>query len=145
MPYYFGEDSPGWEEYIERLEAENLARGPLDHFTYVEPWEAKTSVLHFSRAPRTASAKAVIDQGARRPPGIIARIFGAKPPEGLKPPAEIEVGSAEWLSNFQAEQKRRAEEALERVAVCGGREDKFGQRRLQGPRVRQVVPHGLSR
>ena len=44
MPFYFGEDSPGWDEYMQRLEAENLARGPLDRFTYVEPWEAKASV-----------------------------------------------------------------------------------------------------
>jgi hypothetical protein len=51
MPYYFGEDSPGWDEYMQRLEAENLARGPLERFTYMEPWEAKASVLRFSVRP----------------------------------------------------------------------------------------------
>jgi hypothetical protein len=131
MPYYFGEDSPGWEEYMERLEAENLARGPLDRFTYVEPWEAKTSVLLFSRTPRTASArKAATDQGATRRPGIIARIFGAKPPEGLKPPADIKVGSPEWVANFHAEQKHKAEEALERVAIWAAAFRAAGVRRV---------------
>jgi hypothetical protein len=117
MPYYFGEDSPGWQEYMERLEAENLARGPLDRFTYVEPWEAKASVLRFSRTPRASSGrKAVADTVPARRPGIIARIFGSKAPEGLTPRAEIEIGSPQWLANFRAEQKRKAEEALEKVA-----------------------------
>ena len=117
MPYYFGEDSPGWDEYMQRLEAENLARRPLDRFTYLEPWEAKASLLHFSRSPRTGSERNAGDQGAIRRPGIVARIFGSKPPEGLKGHPEIEIGSTEWLANFHAEQKRKAEEALERVAV----------------------------
>jgi hypothetical protein len=128
MPYYFGEDSPGWDEYMERLEAENLARGPLDRFTYVEPWEANVSVLHFSHTPRPVSERkaaadagpernAAPDPGPARRPGIIARIFGAKAPAGLKPRAKIEIGSPEWMENFRAEQKRKAEEALERVAV----------------------------
>src|SRR5262245_34551530 len=128
MPYYFGEDSPGWDEYMERLEAENLARGPLDRFTYVEPWEANVSVLRFPRTPRPpsegkaaadagAEPKAAPDPGPARRPGIIARIFGAKAPEGLKPRAEIEIGSPEWMENFRAKQKRKADEALERVAV----------------------------
>ena len=70
MPYYFGEDSPGWDEYMERIEAEHLARGPLDRFTYVEPWQAKVSVLRFSRTPRppserkAAAAAAAVPRGA---------------------------------------------------------------------------------
>jgi hypothetical protein len=130
MPYYFGEDSPGWDEYMERLEVESLARGPLDRFAYVEPWEAKTSVLHFSRTPRTASERSAADQGAVRRPGIIARIFGSKPPEVLKPRPEIEFGSPEWLANYHAEQKRKTEEALERVAVWAAAFRAAGVRRV---------------
>lgn len=117
MPYYFGEGSPGWDEYMERVEAENLARGPLDRFTYVEPWEAKTSILDFSRTPRPASERDSADQGSASRPGIVTRIFGSKPPEGLTHQPEIKIGSPEWVANFHAEQKRKAEEALERVAV----------------------------
>jgi hypothetical protein len=130
MPYYFGEDSPGWDEYMQRLEAEDLARGPLDRFTYVEPWEAKTSLLHFSRTPRRASEGSAADQGSIRRPGIIARIFGSKPPEGLKLRPEIEIGSPEWVANFHAEQKRKAEEALERVAVWAAAFRAAGVRRV---------------
>jgi hypothetical protein len=130
MPYYFGEDSPGWEEYMERLEAENLARGPLDRFTYVEPWEAKASVLRFSRAPRASSRKTAADAVPARRPGIIDRIFGSKAPDGLKPRAEIEIGSPEWLANFHAKQKRKAEEALERVAVWAAAFRSAGVRRV---------------
>ncbi len=124
MPYYFGEGEPGWDEYMERLEAENLAHGPLDRFTYVEPWEGKGSVLRFSRTPRTASeSKAPTDESPVRRPSIMTRLFGSKAPQASKAPqeskqaAEIEIGSPEWMENFQAEQKRKAEEALERVAV----------------------------
>jgi hypothetical protein len=130
MPYYFGEDSPGWDEYMERLEAENLARGPLDRFTYLEPWEAKTSLLHFSHTPHTASERNAADQGAIRRPGIVARIFGSKPPEGLKRRPEIEIGSPEWMANFHVEQKRKAEEALERVAVWAAAFRAAGVRRV---------------
>jgi hypothetical protein len=131
MPYYFGEDSPGWDEYMQRLEAENLARGPLERFTYMEPWEAKASVLRFSRTPRASSGrKAVADTVPARRPGIIARIFGSKAPQGLKPRAEIEIGSPEWLANFRAEQKRKAEEALERVAVWAAAFRSGGVRRV---------------
>jgi len=131
MPYYFGEDSPGWDEYMERLEAENLTRGPLDRFTYVEPWEAKTSVLHFSRTPRTTSERnSPADQGSERRPSIIARIFGSKPPKGLKLSHEIKIGSPEWVANFQAEQKRKSEEALERVAVWAAAFRAAGVRRV---------------
>jgi hypothetical protein len=117
MPYYFGEDSPGWDEYMERLEAENLAHGPLDRFTYVEPWEAKASVLRFSRTPRASSERKLADASSARRPGIITRIFGSKAPDGLKHRAEFEIGSPEWVANFRGQQKRKAEEALERVAV----------------------------
>jgi hypothetical protein len=81
---------------MERLEAENLARGPLDRFTYVEPWEAKASVLRFSRAPRASSRKTAADAVPARRPGIIDRIFGSKAPDGLKPRAEIQA----YLGNF---------------------------------------------
>jgi hypothetical protein len=113
MPYYFGADSPGWDEYEQRLEAETSARGPLDRFTYVEPWEAKTSLLHFSRTPRTASERDAADQRAIRRPGT------------------IENGSPEeWVANYHAEQKREAEEALESVAIWAAAFRAAGVRRV---------------
>jgi hypothetical protein len=131
MPYYFGEDSAGWDEYLERQEAENLAHGPLDRFTYLEPWEAKASILRFSRTPRSErKAAAAADAVPARRPGIIARIFGSKAPEGLRPHAEIEIGSPEWMENYHAEQKRKAEEALERVAVWAAAFRAAGVRRV---------------
>jgi hypothetical protein len=56
MPYYFGEGDPAWDDYIEQSEAEIMAGlppppTPREHFASVEPWEAKTSVVHFPRTP----------------------------------------------------------------------------------------------
>jgi hypothetical protein len=56
MPYYFGEEMPGWPEYLETRHKEFLAgkkaSGPPDSaFQYIEPWEAKTTVLPFPETP----------------------------------------------------------------------------------------------
>ena len=93
MPYYFGEGEPGWDEYLERQEAENLAHGPLDRFTYLEPWEAKGSVLRFSRTPRTASESKSAD---RRKPRASPQHYD--PPiwlqstTSLESPTRVEAG-----------------------------------------------------
>jgi hypothetical protein len=137
MPYYFGEGEPGWDEYLERQEAENLAHGPLDRFTYLEPWEAKASVLQFSRTPRTASeSRAPTDESPVRRPSIMTRLFGSQAPQASKTPqeskrvAEIEIGSPERMENYHAAQKRKAEEALERVAVWAAAFRAAGVRRV---------------
>lgn len=53
---------------------------------------------------------------------MLARLWGAKTTAPVAPPApqaerKIEIGSEEWVANFHAEQKRRSEEALNRVAL----------------------------
>lgn len=137
MPYYFGEDSPGWDAYMDELEAADGVTGnaPLDRFTYIEPWEAKTAVLRFARNPgplkgaganasaaepaSTATAQAAVPARS-----IFSWLFGAKPvpaslppPQPVTPPAKIEIGSPEWIEQYHKDQKRAADEALNRVAV----------------------------
>ena len=138
MPYYVGEGEPRWDEYMERLEAENLAYGPLDCFTFVEVLEGRGYVLRFSRTPPTASeSKAPTDESPVRRPSIMTRLFGSiapqasKAPQELKRAAEIEIGSPEeQLENFQAELEREAEKALERVAVWAAVFRAVGVRRV---------------
>lgn len=156
MPYYFGEGDSGWDEYQNAQEAEYLAkqdkRAPpvpsaraLAKFLYMEPWEAKTSVLSFARHPRPVTPAA--DASPASPPapqaapnaqtkrGLLARLFGAKAAAPAAPPAprperKVEIGSEEWLANYHIEQKRRSEEALERVAVTAAALRENGVRKL---------------
>jgi hypothetical protein len=51
MPYYVGVNMPEWDEY-RRWESRILRGGqPRSLFKYVEPWEAKTTVLSFPATP----------------------------------------------------------------------------------------------
>ncbi|RTL73234.1 MAG: hypothetical protein EKK41_00630 [Hyphomicrobiales bacterium] len=118
MPYYFGEDSPGWDEFMDRSEAGDYTR-PLERFTYILPWQAKATVLNFPRSP---NAPAAPEKGHGSPvaastarPSILERLFGIRPRDavGTKPP---EVGLKTSLNNFHLRQKREAQQALVRVA-----------------------------
>lgn len=142
MPYYFGEDSPGWDDYMERAEAENLARPPRDRFIYMEPWEARTSVLRFPRTPptpqKTSDSQPATPQRAAvlgRNRSLWERFFGARPqdhgaPRATTPERKIEIGSDEWIANFHAEQKRKAEESLTRIAIAAAAFREAGVRRI---------------
>lgn len=130
MPYYFGEDKPGWEDYMQQQEAGDFAK-PLERFTYIEPWEAKASVLQFARTPKPrapVSPAATPGSPASRP-GLLARLFGAKAPPGSTPETPT-VGSQAWFENFRLSQKREAQEALERVAEWAAAFRAVGVRRV---------------
>jgi hypothetical protein len=160
MPYYFGEGDPGWDEYCEAQETEYLDyqqrsmlpgsmqqhpfrhQTPIKKFAYVEPWEAKTSVLHFPRNPPPRVSNSVASTSQPPPaaptakkPGILARIFRANPPMFKSAPAvvpeyKVDIGSEEWIAEFHAKQKRQSEEALLRVAVSAAALRANGVRRL---------------
>ena len=126
MPYYFGEGEPGWDEYMERLEAENLAHGPLDRFNYVEPWRARgPSSGSRARPPPRRRVKRRPTKARASPqhydPLIWLRITTSlyKHHNSRSRPPRSKLGSPEWMANFEAEQKRETEEALERVAGLG--------------------------
>ena len=99
---------------MERLEAENLAYGPLDCFTFVEPWEGKGFVLRFSRTPPTASErKAPTDESPVRRPGIIDPPIWLQSTTSLESTTTVEAGRRdrnripEWMENFHAELEAR--------------------------------------
>jgi hypothetical protein len=48
MPYCVGEGMPEWDEYMER---DDGGKPPVSLFTYIDPWEAKTTVLPFPETP----------------------------------------------------------------------------------------------
>ena len=52
MPYYIGEDMPEWDEYRE-WEGKGPGRGeqPLSLFKYIDPSQARTTVLPFLATP----------------------------------------------------------------------------------------------
>jgi hypothetical protein len=50
MPYYVGAGEPQWDEYCERAETDRVGQPPVSLFKYVEPVQAKTTVLSFPEA-----------------------------------------------------------------------------------------------
>jgi hypothetical protein len=52
MPYYIGEEMPEWDEYME-WEGRGPGRGekPVSLFTYIDPSQARTTVLPFPAMP----------------------------------------------------------------------------------------------
>lgn len=126
MPYYFGEGDPGWDEYVEAVDTENLARAPDVRFVYVVPWQSDSVSVSFPRRPppdaypaAARSPQATAATAAPKRPGILARIFGtgpAAPPPGDA--AAVEIGSPEWFAQYEQNQKRQAREAMLRVAVA---------------------------
>jgi hypothetical protein len=51
MPYYIGEDMPEWREYQEWEGSGDRGERPLSLFKYIEPSQAKTTVLPFPATP----------------------------------------------------------------------------------------------
>jgi len=51
MPYYFGEDMDEWWDYMDKVEADPTYEAPQSPFKYIEPWEAKATVLPFAETP----------------------------------------------------------------------------------------------
>ncbi len=119
MPYVFGEGDEGWDDYMERTETEDLQRAPADMFQYVEPCEAQTSVLRFSREPKPPADPDASEEGGKSG-GIFGWLFGprARQEAPPSPRAQPEIGSAEWTKNYEKEQQQEAAQALYRVAVA---------------------------
>jgi hypothetical protein len=130
MPYYFGEGDPGWDDYLERQEAENLAWGGRQNFAYLTPWQAKTTTLSFPRHPRPRRSETT----ALPPTPSVSRLSRLwrrllawrREPSGPDastarasiPQARPEVGSPEWMMEYAADQKSQAAEALEQVSIA---------------------------
>jgi hypothetical protein len=51
MPYYFGEDMPGWEELFALDEGTGETVVPPNVFKYVEPWANEMTVMSFPGVP----------------------------------------------------------------------------------------------
>src|SRR5208282_3498147 len=93
MPYYVGAGEPEWDEYCE-LE-EGGQQPPQTLLKYIEPWEAKTTVVSFSgtpgpepEVPPEVSSPFAPSGSAERKPGLIARLLGRRRTP-LAPPAQI--------------------------------------------------------
>ncbi len=116
MPYYFGEDSPDWEEVITQLELQPGAATPREKFTFIDPWQTKAALVHFPRTPTVPPA----------PPcrkSLFERIFGGifkETPAASRasPPApEPEAGSDAWFDKVEALFRGASDAALLRVAA----------------------------
>jgi hypothetical protein len=106
MPYYFGEGDPGWDEYMEDQERAFVDRKPfprpLKMFAYIEPEQAKTTVLTFPREPvHTEEEPAAAD-------------------------------STDWLANYHRDQARTAARGLARVAMAAATLRSTGVARVHG-------------
>jgi hypothetical protein len=51
MPYYIGEEMPEWDEYREWEDSGGRGERPLSLFKYIDPSQAKTTVLPFPPTP----------------------------------------------------------------------------------------------
>jgi hypothetical protein len=103
MPYYVGEGDPEWDEYLAQSETEGFDEPPVSAYKYVEPWQAKTTVLRFAEAPG-AEPEAPQNTGHYQPSipkrGFFARLIGRQ----AAPVAETPRPSPEQL--FEAYGKR---------------------------------------
>jgi hypothetical protein len=100
MPYYVGADEPEWDEYLTMAEQGQVGEPPITLFKYVEPWLAKTTVLHFPETP------------------------GPRPRDPDARPAR-ELSTEQWMEMYDKEQKALSALALWRLssmtATCRAR------------------------
>jgi hypothetical protein len=120
MPYFFDEeDETYWpDEYRKRFEADDWDfKVPKSLFKYVEPWQARTTVLSFSETPgpepripeRIPYPR---DVTPARSQGFLARLFGTKP----APAETLQPSREQWLENFRKIEDATCVHALWKVA-----------------------------
>lgn len=138
MPYYYGADSPGWDEYLDQAEAEGIDIPSTSSFAYVEPWQAKTSVVPF---PATPGVEPIIPAQPRypvqiaQPParqGFFSRLFGRPPAPVVSVPAATPEQLQDWHSNFLKREKATSEHALWKVSTVAARFRAAGVKRVFG-------------
>lgn len=137
MPYYFGADSPGWDEYLDAAESESTDIPPTSSFQYAEPWQAKTSVVSF---PATPGIEPTIPSAPESPvkfarpakKSFFSRLFGKVPAPA---PVRTQPTPEEW-QNWQREfsefEKARSEHALWKVSKAAARFRAAGVKRVLG-------------
>jgi hypothetical protein len=103
MPYYIGAGMPEWDEHVEWDEGEP----PVSHFTYIEPWEANTTVLPFPEAP-------------------------GPEPEVPQKAAYSQLSQEQWIENYKKEQRAISAYALWKVSGLAATCRALGVKRVFG-------------
>jgi len=137
MPYYFGADLPGWEEYLDEAESEGIDLPPLTSFQYVEPWQTKTSVVSF---PATPGTEPTIPPNPEYPAkfatpanqSFLSRLFGQPPAPAPAPAQPTPEDWQNWRTKFFEVEKARSAHALWKVSKAADRFRAAGVRRVFG-------------
>ncbi len=126
MPYYFDEEDESYwdDEYRKRFEKDDWDADDLDYevpkslFQYVEPWQAKATVLSFSETPGTEPE---IPQRIPYPrnvapapsQGFFSRLFGTKSATSAEAP---QAAMEQWLENHRKIEEATCVHSLWKVA-----------------------------
>jgi hypothetical protein len=97
MPYFIGAGTPEWDELphpetLSETQQSEIERfnAPILSFTYVEPWQAGTTVLRFPDVP--GAEPEIPPQPVYRPPprrSFFARLFSRQPQTPQPPPEQF--------------------------------------------------------
>jgi len=107
MPYYLGAGEPEWDEYMEIID-DLPGDPPTTMFKYVEPWLAKTTVLHFPETP------------------------GPRPEGKNAEPASQQLSPEQLIERWQKEQEAASELALWKVSSMTAKCRAAGVKRVFG-------------
>ncbi|HKD27461.1 MAG TPA: hypothetical protein VKC66_16370 [Xanthobacteraceae bacterium] len=132
MPYYFGEDMDEWWDYMDKVEADPTYEAPQSPFKYIEPWEAKATVLPFAETPGPEpelAQRAAYRQPLGSQPGFFARLFGRQ-----EAPAQEarRLSPEQILENYRNEQKAACAHVLWKVSRLTGPCRALGVKRVFG-------------
>jgi len=116
MPYYVGEGEPEWDEYLAKAETDWFNGPPTSLFKYIEPWEAKTTVLPFPEAPGPEPElpqPTAYRQPSTPKPGFFARLLGKQAAPVAPTPR---LSQEQLIEDFRKRQKASCDHALWKVS-----------------------------
>ena len=135
MPYYFGAGSPGWDEHHTTPELENFDGPLITLFEYIEPEQAKATVVSFPDVPGLEPAI----PGEPRYPGaaskvlskrgFFSRLLGKKPAPATTNP---DLTTQDSNTQFQEMENATSKHALWRVSAATANFRALGVKRVIG-------------
>ncbi|MGO9546511.1 MAG: hypothetical protein ACLPPF_17165 [Rhodomicrobium sp.] len=134
MPYYVGAGEPQWDEYCELEEGRQLP--PQTLLKYVEPWEAKTTVVSFSETPgREPEVPPEIPypfapSGNREhKPGLMARLLGRK---STPMAPQVQISPKEYWESWRQRQSALCAHEMWKVSKMAAQCRTLSVKRIYG-------------